>query len=1189
VSVTPYVVQINAASVSKTYDASVLYKLTQQDLDALTNQLVGSDFVLDAEMSFDNANVSRDVNGIERNDRVVTLDSIVIQDGNNGNNYSFTLAGNNTSEILGASLTVTPVNDAKLLGQADDTNYRGLIYSGFVAGENETVFGGNLPTITRAVGETVGSYALTATGGSANNYNITYRAGAYNILAADSFLVRVDANSQPTEYGSQANFAGTLTVQYMEPVPAQTQPNQVITPPAIRTYTAYFDNASQQYLIDTNNDGVGDNKASFSVDVLNGINSNAGKLRVGGYNLRASEQLIDEFADSQFVLVGSLTIAPKTINPTDLGVAGVDKDYDGNNRINDIELDLATVANPVILANDVVTATGTGSFSDRHVGAEQITLDITLAGADASNYLLSSTSLTTTGQINQLAEVQWVGADFGYWADPSNWLGGAIPDRKDTTAADNVAKVIIGEDVRVIYDIDPAVGLVSSEIVNDGLLEIRAGTNLAMANIISGTGDLAVHSTGAVTISGDNSFAGYVDIGSTDVTVTHNNALGTAPNIISSNGSLDLTGLTLTELSVDGPITITSAVNTINDQTYKGALTFIQSGTPTVGLNSPVANFTSSAGNIAFVDAVSAGTNSKGYQTSLVVDAAGWVLINGQIGQDLKGLDYDDEYLVNNAPPQDVSPYALEITADTIKLFADVTTFESQVYTGKILVGNNSHDELSPIHGDPDSYLFNGYTRLLVSVDPSITLNGPIDDVDEYGEIHSLDLRAISLIAPGQTNYVEPEISINGDIGSTSPLLGLTIATGTQDFSSEAEVTDIATQEVDRRDPNYKGVINLNGSVEVFKGPTFIAGDLQTTGTPNIVWYVGTPEFLLRLPALDQNGNPPAPNLDIPQVVWQPGPDAGLPNFVAEVDVTRVTARDPRPGSQNNNNTQLPNNVGGGGGGVPPGGIVNPPGGGNIPGGVVNPPGGVVNPPGGVVNPPGGGNVPGTGVNPPGGGTSIVDTTSPQNPVTGDLSAAINAVLNDPAQSAVVNASNSASRVIPAGGMDSAVSVRVSAGQMSFTDVTQMVTARAQQLVNVTAEVNVGALTAGADNQQSISASTALSNASQTTSGFVAVKSVTPVTVAVGQSFRIALPPDTFTHSNVGEVFSLSASTAQGGALPSWLSFNPETGVFSGVAPQGVGSISVLVTATDSQQNKATTTLELRFEGGQLVSQADSQ
>ncbi|UOD51576.1 putative Ig domain-containing protein [Orrella daihaiensis] len=970
----------------------------------------------------------------------------------------------------------------------------------------------------------------------------------------------------------------------MEPVPAPTQPNQAMSPPAIRTYTAYFDNASQQYLIDTDNDGVGDNKASFSLDVLNGINSTAGKLRVGGYNLKATEQLIDEFADSKFVLVGSLTVAPKTINPTDLGVSGVTKDYDGNNRIRDVELDLATVPNPVVFADDEVVAIGSGRFSDRHVGSELITLDIVLDGADASNYMLSTSSLATTGQIDQLPEVQWVGADFGYWADPSNWLGGAIPDRKDTTAADNVAKVIIGEDVHVIYDIDPAVGLVGSEIVNDGLLEIRAGTNLAMANIVSGTGDLAVHSTGAVTISGDNSFAGYVDIGSTEVTVTHNSALGTAPNIISSNGSLDLTGLTLTELSVEGPITIASAVNTINDQTYKGALTFTQSGTPTVGSNSPVANFSSSAGNIAFVDTVSAGTNSKGHQTSLVVDAAGWVLINGQIGQDLKGLDYDDEYLINNLPPQDVSPYALEITADTIKLFADVTTFESQLYTGKILVGNNSHDELSPIHGDPDSYLFNGYTRLLVSVDPSITLNGPIDDVDEYGEIHSLDLRAISLIAPGQNNYVEPEISINGDIGSTSPLLGLTIATGTQDFSSEAEVTDIATQELTRRDPDYKGVINLNGSVEVFKGPTFIAGDLRTPGTPNIVWYDGTPEFLLRLPPLDQNGNPPAPNLDIPQippgVVLQPGPDAGLPDFVAEVDVTRVPARDPRPGSQSNNNPQLPNNGGGNGGGGGGGG------GGGVPGGVVNPPGGG-GVPGGVVNPPGGGGVPGAEVNPPnGGGTTSVDSGTAQNPVTGDLSAAINAVLNDPAQSAVVNASNSASRVVPAGAMDNAVSVRVSAGQMSFGDVTQMVTARAEKLVSVTAEVSVGTLTAGTDNQQSMAASTALSNASQTTSGFVAVKSVTPVTVAVGQSFRITLPPDTFTHSNVGEVFSLSASTVQGGALPSWLNFNPDTGVFAGVAPQGVTSIRVRVTATDSQQNQASTDLELRFEDGELVSQA---
>jgi hypothetical protein len=149
-----------------------------------------------------------------------------------------------------------------------------------------------------------------------------------------------------------------------------------------------------------------------------------------------------------------------------------------------------------------------------------------------------------------------------------------------------------------------------------------------------------------------------------------------------------------------------------------------------------------------------------------------------------------------------------------------------------------------------------------------------------------------------------------------------------------------------------------------------------------------------------------------------------------------------------------------------------------------------------------------------------------------------------------------------------------------------MVTSRVEQLVSFDAQIEVGALTAGTDSLQSSMASAALSNGGSVNNGFVEVRSIAPVSVVAELSFQIQLPPDTFTHSNVGEVLSLSAMTAQGTALPSWLIFDADTGIFSGIAPQGVRSIVVMVTATDSQQNRASTQLELRFEDRELLSQA---
>ena len=73
----------------------------------------------------------------------------------------------------------------------------------------------------------------------------------------------------------------------------------------------------------------------------------------------------------------------------------------------------------------------------------------------------------------------------------------------------------------------------------------------------------------------------------------------------------------------------------------------------------------------------------------------------------------------------------------------------------------------------------------------------------------------------------------------------------------------------------------------------------------------------------------------------------------------------------------------------------------------------------------------------------------------------------------------------------------------------------------------------------------------------------------VGQLFSYALATSgsaaVFTDVDVGDVLTLSATLADGSALPSWLSFNAAAATFSGTPPAngGVGNYSVKVTATD--------------------------
>ncbi|PXF29262.1 hypothetical protein WH50_21760, partial [Pokkaliibacter plantistimulans] len=66
--------------------------------------------------------------------------------------------------------------------------------------------------------------------------------------------------------------------------------------------------------------------------------------------------------------------------------------------------------------------------------------------------------------------------------------------------------------------------------------------------------------------------------------------------------------------------------------------------------------------------------------------------------------------------------------------------------------------------------------------------------------------------------------------------------------------------------------------------------------------------------------------------------------------------------------------------------------------------------------------------------------------------------------------------------------------------------------------------------------------------------------------FTFTVPANTFTDVDAGDTLTLSATLADGSALPSWLSFDASTGTFSGTPDNGdVGVIRIKVTATDTQ------------------------
>ncbi|MFM9970499.1 MAG: putative Ig domain-containing protein, partial [Burkholderiales bacterium] len=78
-------------------------------------------------------------------------------------------------------------------------------------------------------------------------------------------------------------------------------------------------------------------------------------------------------------------------------------------------------------------------------------------------------------------------------------------------------------------------------------------------------------------------------------------------------------------------------------------------------------------------------------------------------------------------------------------------------------------------------------------------------------------------------------------------------------------------------------------------------------------------------------------------------------------------------------------------------------------------------------------------------------------------------------------------------------------------------------------------------------------------------------------SFSYQIAAGAFSDIDTGDTLSLSASRADGSALPAWLAFDSATGRFSGTPTNGdIGTLSVMVRAIDSQGAQASDVFELR-------------
>lgn len=322
----------------------------------------------------------------------------------------------------------------------------------------------------------------------------------------------------------------------------------------------------------------------------------------------------------------------------------------------------------------------------------------------------------------------------------------------------------------------------TSSITNNGVIAFTGANNFTFTNTVTGSGSISQSGAGALTITGSNSYSGGTSIDASRLIVGSSSALGTG-SVSSNGGTLSIaSGVTLPSLTVNGPVRLTGDISTTGNQTYNGAVTLVGSGawTPTLWdvLNSPVQlttnlirpsgigqTLTSNSANIAFNSTLLAAN----HQSLSINASSGTVTFGDSVGNSsqIKGGSQNPLYATYDKS-QNINH--LLVNASRILIKANIATIGDQMLKGTILIGDNGQ---------------NGFTRTLLSADPSIQLIGTVDDAGNSN--HKLILYVIS--APGGA---VPTLNIGGPVGSSVPLASLAWIVGTQNQAPGSYLADIS-------------------------------------------------------------------------------------------------------------------------------------------------------------------------------------------------------------------------------------------------------------------------------------------------------------------------------------------------------------------------------------------------------------
>ncbi|WP_216240090.1 YDG domain-containing protein [Polynucleobacter sp. JS-Polo-80-F4] len=814
-TVDPASLTITASTQSTTYGSPLVLSQTAYTSSGLTN----GDSVAGASIKKSSSTIV--AGNVDAGTYAGTLD-VSAATGNGLSNYNITYASGDL--VVGKKvLIVSAVADAKFVTTADNIGFNGVLYSGFVNGDTASSLlspatvsadrssmlsvvspagvttSGLLPSAGTEPAATYAN-ALVAAGASSNNYTFTYVKANLTVVPADGLIVQ--AGTQSVTYGNSPNYSGA-TAQYLFNGAPTSLPITI---------------AGNAISI---TDGAGA-VITGNITPNNAVISSSGNLSVGNYSLGVSNFYNQSLNFNSMTVIGGLTITPKTVALSSLGISGVTKVYDGNTNMTN----LALSANPsALVAGDVLNVTGAGSFDSKNVASNSIgyTVAVALAGADAANYVISGSPIYTgtNGTITQLNSVTYTGSAGGLWVNPSNWTTtgtstvGAIPDLS------NVAHVILPAGSSVVYD-DSVQGPVTSAVANSGNLNFNLTADTTVPMSISGTGIVTISGAGIVTLTGNSSYTGATILNAgTKLIAGANNAIGAGsitsngtalnPAIFSTGG-----GVVLPRLNIAGGTTeIWSDIATAGTQTYSGSLLIGSSNTHITTISSNNANIT--------MNGTLDGSSNK--SESLVINAGtGTVTFADSIGSIAR---------LNN----------LTVTGSSIYVLADILTGMTQTYNGAVYIGDASYVGRTPVTGFLFTDHYKGYfqyiagtgvsastidylntnpvyVRTMVSEDPSITYNGTVNDT--VANTHTLLVAAVApTVIPTSSGYATvnagASINFNAAVGGSAPLYSL---------NTQLVVANVSPSNA----TSYIGTINLFGGAATYSNQTYRA-NLMTART----------------------------------------------------------------------------------------------------------------------------------------------------------------------------------------------------------------------------------------------------------------------------------------------------------------------------------------------------------------------